>query len=270
MHAAELVELAALLAANAPGLLADDAPPRPQRLDEYWTASKCRLDRWLRTLSDFRRRVERSAGPTVSDWPRLQGVTEEILSGEVLTRVWAALLAAADRRRGTEFGEPIGRSILIGHMEARNRVLQFAVQGEGIERRHATALNRLRRRCDRWTDLLVGYLIPFHDVSEFAPNPDRALDFAEELQDQRPGGRHAWPLVMASLRGGIGRDFAEHSPNADLNERIAAAVLSSVSSLSFDATGAIRSLWMLWMSTIAADAEAMIAELIRSDAPAIA
>ncbi len=270
MHAAELVELAALLTANGPALLAEGAHPPPERLDEYWTASKCRLDRWLRTLADYRRLGEQTARrPTTADWSRLRPVTEEILTGEVLTRVWAALMTAGDSRRGVAHGEPIARSILLGHMEARNRVLNLVVNGEGIDRRHAIAINRLRRRCDRWTDLLIGYLVQLHDVSAFAPNPDRALDFADDLrfQQQTAGGRHAWPLVLASLRAGMVRGFADRSPNGDLNARIAASVLASISPLAFDSTGVMRSLWMVRISTAATDAEGMIAELIRADSP---
>ncbi|MEX2188734.1 MAG: hypothetical protein WD875_18135 [Pirellulales bacterium] len=271
MHAAELVELAALLTSNGPALLADAAQPASARLDEYWTASKCRLDRWLRTLADFRRLAEQAARrPTTADWSRLWPVAEEILTGEILTRVWAALMTAGDCRRGVVHGEPIARSILLGHMEARNRVLNLVVHGAGIERRHAIAINRLRRRCDRWTDLLIGYLIQLHDVSALAPNPDRARDFADDLRfrQQTVGGRHAWPLVLASLRAGMVRGFAERSPNGDLNARIAASVLASISPLAFDSTGVMRSLWMVRISTTATDTEGMIAELIRADAPA--
>ena len=92
MYAAELVELAAILAANGPALLAADAHVKQKPLDEYWTASKCRLDRWQRVLADFRRLAQQSARrPTPQDWRRLVPVIEEILTGEVLTRVWAAI-----------------------------------------------------------------------------------------------------------------------------------------------------------------------------------
>jgi len=84
MHAAELTELAALLAANGPALLAPDARIEPRRLDEYWTASKCRVDRWLRSVvvtPDMHRvhhsvdRAEHDAnyGFNLSVWDRLFG-----------------------------------------------------------------------------------------------------------------------------------------------------------------------------------------------------
>ena len=58
---------------------------------------------------------------------------EEILSGEVLTRVWTAVLCLDDRQHGgTEF-ESLARSIMIGHMEARHRVLLLLVRGPGID-----------------------------------------------------------------------------------------------------------------------------------------
>jgi hypothetical protein len=271
MHAAELVELAAVLAAHAPAIVAADASCAQERHDEYWLASKCRLDRWLRTLADLRRLAQESPRrPTPADLRKLRAVAEEILGGEVLTRVWAALATAADRIRGEDRGEPIARSILIGHMEARNRVLSLVLQGTFVERRHGAALNRLRRRCERWTDLLVGYLVQHHDVSSFAPNPVRARDFAEDLRDERqtPGGRHAWPLVLASLRTAMSRQFSGPSPNADLNARIAASILALFSPLAFDSVGVMRSLWMVRISTIASDAQGMIAELIAADAPA--
>jgi hypothetical protein len=271
MHAAELVELAALVAANGPTLASADARIDARRLDEYWMASKCRIDRWLRTLGEFRRLSQETARrPSPDDWRRLIPVMEEILTGEVLTRVWAAIVTAGDKSRRADDGEPVVRSILIGHMEARNRVLSLVLHTRDVGRGQAVFVNRLRRKCDRWTDLLIGYLAERHDVSSFAPSPERARDFADDLrsQQQTPGGRHAWPLVLASLRAGISRRFSStNSPNADLNARIAASVIGSLSPLAFDSTGVMRSLWMVRVATHVAEAEGMIAELIAAEAP---
>ena len=40
-------------------------------------------------------------------WPAIRGVLEEILLAEMLTRVWATVLCAFDRRQGTLEAEPI-------------------------------------------------------------------------------------------------------------------------------------------------------------------
>jgi hypothetical protein len=77
-------------------------------------------------------------------------------------------------------------------------------------------------------------------------------------------------LVLASLRAGISRRFTSaNSPNADLNARIAASVIGSLSPHAFDSTGTMRSLWMVRVATAVTEAEGMIAELISAEAPKI-
>ena len=195
---------------------------------------------------------------------------EEILTGEILTRVWAAVLCAYDRAHGAELAEPIARSVLIGHLEARHRVLTLLVQGPGIDADEAVKLNYLRRRSERWTDLLVGYLSPLLDTGEFAIDSRRARDFAQDLKYQGnfPGGRHAWPLVLASLRSAFRQGLGPLSPNADLNARIAASILSCFPPELFDSTGLFRSLWLLRLANVTNDAQGMIRELLALEGPA--
>ena len=268
MHARELVELAAVVAAQGPVLVRQGGPVPSSSVEPYWVASKCRLDRWGRSLRQLADEAA-NGGPEWqrSRWPRLRGVLEEILTGEVLTRVWAAVMSAYDRRRGTDLAEPVVRSVLIGHLEARHRVLTLLVQGPGIDSEAAVKLNRLRRRTERWTDMLIGYLAGLDDVSEFAIDPVRANDFAEDLryQAQLSGGRHVWPLVLASLRAAFRQGLTPTSPNADLNAKIAAAILSCFPPELFDSTGIFRSLWLSRLTNVTSDAEGMIEELLTVD-----
>lgn len=273
MHARDLVELAAVVCAHGPVLVREARQVPPSSVEQYWVASKCRLDRWGRSLKQF---AQESAAEGIQGraarWPAVRGVLEEVLTGEALSRVWTAVMCAYDRRRGTDVAEPIVRSVMIGHLEARHRVLTLLVQGPGIDSEEAVKLNRLRRRTERWTDMLIGYLAGLDDVSEFAIDPDRAKDFADDLryQGQLEGGRHAWPLVLASLRAAFGLGLAPVSPNADLNSAIATAILACFPSELFDATGLFRSLWLARLSSYTADAEGMIESLLSCDrAPAI-
>jgi hypothetical protein len=223
------------------------------------------LDRWGRSLKSLGEEVSQ-ADPQQRQarWPVVRGVLEEILTGEVLTRVWTAVLCACDREHGSRQAEPVARSVLIGHLEARHRVLTLLVRGRGIDAEQGVKLNHLRRRSERWTDLLVGYLSGLHDVSEFAIDPARARDFAEDLryQGDLPGGRHAWPLVLASVRSAFRQGLSPTSPNADLNTRIAAAILSCFPPELFDSTGILRSLWLLRLTSVAQDAAGMIEDLL--------
>ena len=270
MHARELVELAALLSAHGPALIQSSRRIPAGSIEQYWTASKIREDRWARSLRDFADRSDLDARHYRTRWPALRSVLEEILTAEVLTRVWTAVLCAHDRRRGTDEVEPVARSVMSGHMEARHRVLSLMVHGRGIDAEAALKLNRLRRRAERWTDLLVGHLAVMHDVSEFAVDPRRAEDFAADLHcsSSLQGGRHAWPLVMASLRAAFQRGLSPDSPNADLNARIAAAILSCYPPELFDSTGFLRSLWMTRLTNITEDTQEMIEELLALERPA--
>ena len=203
MHARELVELAAILSAQGPVLVRGETQLSSQGVQQYWTASKCRLDRWTRNLKSF------AADATHSDataarvkWSFLRGVLEEVLTGEVLTRVWTALLCLYDRHRGASEFESLARSIMIGHMEARHRVLILLVREPGVDAEGAVKLNHLRRRAERWTDLLVGHLAQLGDVSEFACDVQRAIEFSRDLDYQsnvsqgRPENMRAWPLLQ--------------------------------------------------------------------------
>ena len=261
MHARELLELAALVSAHGPLLVRTAGRLPSATLDDYWSASKCRLDRWSRSLKQF------SDAPPAADrrervarWPSIAGVLDEVLTGEVLTRVWTAVLCAYDRRRGQCEAEPVARSVLIGHLEARHRVLLLLVRGQGIEAQEAVKLNRLRRRCERWTDVLLGNLWPLHDLAEFAFDPARAREFSDDLQQQgqQPGGQQAWPLMLSSLRAAFQQVPLAPSPNADLNAKLGAGVLACFPSGLFDSTGLLRSLWLARLQTTTDDAQGML------------
>ena len=105
-----------------------------------------------------------------------------------------------------------------------------------------------------------------HDVSEFAVEPNRAKDFAADMSGR--GGRQAWPLIMASLRAAFQRGLSPESPNADLNGRIAAAILACFPLELFDSTGLVRSLWMMRLNNVAKDMQGMIEELLAAEPPA--
>jgi len=234
-------------------------------IEQYWTASKCRLDRWGRAL---RQLAVESSEPGLSARRRepshVWGLMEEILTGEVLTRVWTAALCACDRWRGADLAGPPARSVLIGHLDMRHRVLTLLVRGRTIDAELAVKLNCLRRRSERWTDVLVGRLAGLYDIAEFAFDPERARDFGEELQSQRgqEGGRHAWPLLLGSLRAAFRRGLCPISPNADLNAGIAAGVIGCFPPEVFDSAGVFRSFWLERLATITNDAQGMIEDLL--------
>lgn len=270
MHARELVELAAVVAAHGPVLIRQSQRITASSIEQYWAASKCRLDRWGRALKQLGSQTTPTAPACVGEASAVCSLLEEILAGEVLTRVWTAVACAFDRIHETDQVESVARSVLIGHLEARHRVLTLLVRGPGVDAEEAVKLNRLRRRTERWTDMLLGYLMGVYDVQEFAIDPQRAKDFAEDLsyQSQLPGGRHAWSLVQASLQAAFGQGLSPTSPNADLNRQIATSILSCFHPEVFDETGLPRSAWLARITYTANDAAGMIDALLQAEAPA--
>jgi hypothetical protein len=264
MHARELIELAALVSAHGPVLLQSDTEISARGIEQYWTSSKVRLDRWIRSLKGFTQQTNSDVRRGGHQWPEVRGVLEEILTGEILTRVWTAVLCAYDRSRGTDNAEPVARSVLIGHIEARHRVLTLLTREANIEAKAVVNLNRIRRRSERWTDLLVGRAGGVREVAEFAVDPRRAQDFADDAPSRRgfAASRLAWPLLLASLRAAFQRELGAVSPNGDLNAAIASGILACFPSELFDSTGLFRSLWLMRITSAAEDAQVMIEELL--------
>ena len=261
MHARELVELAAIVAAQGPALIATPGCLPAGAIDQYWLASKCRLDRWNRALSQFRDGRRASAGVPAS-WSELRPILEEILISDILTRVWTGVLCAFDRQRNAHEIESVARSVWLGHVESRHRVMCLLVSDVEIEPAEAVALNRLRRRTERWSDLLLGYLLEQHDVIEFAVCHETAREFASDLRSRRhqPGGEHAWPLTLAALRGAFQTGLSEAQPNGDAHARVAASILACLPPELFDGLGLARSLWLTRLSTTASDVAGLIAD----------
>jgi hypothetical protein len=160
--------------------------------------------------------------------------------------------------------EPLARSVLASHVEARNRALRILLHGRLFSPRQAVSLNHLRRRSERWTDVLIGGLLAECDAREFAVDADRAVDFAEDLARRRaaPGGRQAWRLTLVSLRNAFQKGLCPLAANPDANARITASILGCFPGELFDSTGLFGSLWMMRLSAVASDAQGMIDDLL--------
>ncbi|MBX3413270.1 MAG: hypothetical protein KF708_11320 [Pirellulales bacterium] len=266
MHSREMVELAALASAHGPLMIEHVERLPDEGIERYWTASKCRLDRWSRELKDVAGGKPILGHRRQGDRSPLRPLLEEVLAGEVLTRVWAGVLTLFDRRHGQQDAEPIARSVLLGHTEVRIRALSLLVDQNRLSTKEAFALDRLRRRAERWTDLLVGHLSVTADASEFAFHPARASEFAEELRGQQSKtASEAWNVTLAALRSAFATSLSRSSPNADLNAEIARSVVSCFEPSLFESTGMFRSLWLMRLASFAGDAQGMIDELFAAE-----
>lgn len=262
MHARELVEFAALLASNGAAIIGHAARLSDSGLEQYWSASRCRHECWSRSLKTFSNELRYArAKDMATRWAGIRNVLEEILTTEVLTRIWGAVCCGYERRRGLDEASPIVRNVLASHLEARHRALKLMVYGHGLRVEEAVILNRMRRRNERWNDMLLGYLPESTDVTEFAFSAERVKEFAADARASiHP--ETARSLLLASLRIAYQRHLGPSSPNEDLNRRVAAGVLACLPSEMFESTGTMKSLWLLRMQHAASDTQGMIDQLI--------
>ena len=218
MHAIELIMLAARVARQGRQLVRSTEPWDSRPLNDYWCCSKIRLDRWYGELKAYSTAIGQDQPWS---WHQARPVVEEILASEILTRVWAAAATARDQYAGTNDAEPLVRSILIGHMEARNRVLRLLLYAPGVAADDAVTLNSLRSQAERWTDLLIGSLLAEGDVAEFAFDPERARDFSDDFDEGCAiNAQTVWGALLASLQQGFTQSLTSPPVQPELNGQI--------------------------------------------------
>lgn len=226
MHAIELIMLAAHVARGGRGWIRHTEPVDPRPFNDYWCCCKIRLDRWYAQLKSCSYAIEQSQS---FPWSKARPLVEEIIASEVLTRVWAAAATARDRVAGTSDSEPLVRSIFIGHLEARNRALRLLLYAPGVAAEDAVALNNLRNQAERWTDLLIGGLLSECDVTEFAVDPARARDFADDLQESCSiDADTVWGTLLGSIRQGFTQSLTTPPAQPELNAQIYNSVAQAI------------------------------------------
>lgn len=202
MNQRMVAEFSALVAAQAPLIIEGTIPLAEGPLCVYWQHSKTLWPRRRRELDEL---CSQLSGNDSSD--RIQqvlAIAGDLLIGELLTRVAGAVLTACDRRQRLRRAEPIARSVLTVHQQCRASVLRLLLHSNHLPADELAELDRLRRRVERWTDVLIGPLVAHYgnELADFAFDPRRARDFGEDQSQARFGSasRPAWSFLLAGLR----------------------------------------------------------------------
>ena len=259
MQVEDLIQLACLLAIRPPKINQNTQLGISNHLHEYWSASRDRLDRWnfylapaFKLASAEERRKRCNAAPETNldarapahSTSRLAVITEMILS-DPLSRIWAAILA--DPRKcsiDTSPGNATGRfknptcDIIEHHSKLMRHTLKN-LERHLAKKTHRNLVRTLFRRTRRWTDLLLAHVEQSRPASCFAPNPQRCLDFAEDLRSQwtRGNGPQLAVLTITSARQAICALATECTFSACLNYRIGASILQSCDSDDLESIG---------------------------------
>ncbi|MEZ6055088.1 MAG: hypothetical protein R3C01_00135 [Planctomycetaceae bacterium] len=199
MNLQRLADIASLVTVHSGHLIDARAPISDRLLRDYFKASQdvCRL--WREALNEQTTRPV--IDPIEHGWAT-EKLVSEIFVAEVLIRVWTATLVAADSRFRQPHAAPVVRYVLNEMLEIRRQSLRLLVDGVVMPLGCSVRVDRLRRKCERWSDLLVGRISSAYDVLEFAVDQNRAADYVGSMSDGA-GSFTEWTLTTAGMRNGF-------------------------------------------------------------------
>lgn len=270
MHAAQLVDLAAVLALHGPSLLYQQNLVSEEVMQTYWIANRARFDQWHRCLGVHREyEAANNHQAMVRWWEENPGIADEILLSEPLTRVFAAIGMALDLACEIEEISPITQSVYVSHLEARKRVLEIIVSDRTVPVGEAVRLNRLRSTIERWTDTLLGYLMTQAGECALPLGFDRARikAFSEDARQMPVGSARettCW-LLSAAMRDALVRQSRGEVAFAKENHKVADSVLMSLRPDLFDSVGVIKSLWLHRLERGAEQTDRVLKQLALAD-----
>lgn len=162
MKAVELARLGHALVHGASFMTPDSCLPHRAALSLHLDASRQRMEYWSRRFQSIGR---------APAWRLSPAIVQEMLVSEILVRVSAAIA-----RIGVPASSPLFEHLRSGHAVVRH-------QSQQLLRANRLWLNQfavVAERCCRWTDLLLGQLMPLSDIRDIGFDPDRVCDYASD------------------------------------------------------------------------------------------
>lgn len=261
MHANQLADLAAWVAIHSSTFVYGEGENTTLNVQDYWAQSKCRIARWNSAVKMFSHDLndpECSHNP----WPAIEIVVEEIVVSELLTRVMSAALVVYDKYSNRDELKGIAHSVLISHMETRNRAMRLLLHGRALNEQVFDRINQLRRQVERWTDLFLSRFDNSNAASEFGFNPQRVKDFAgERVVYSDEEFRRGQQVFIQSMARNLNACTQKFAANPDLNRSIATSVLGCFIKDRFDSFGLPKSSQLLWIEKSHNDTQMLVQEL---------
>lgn len=166
----------------------------------------------------------------------------EFFAAELPIRVWCTAVSAGNPQEDAS-GPAIAGKVFGELLDLRCLMLQALAADHGLSTVEAATVDRFRRRCERWADVLLGTLVARGAAPDFAFCADRAHEFAKESRDD-PDGAAVWPLVTAGthLAFASADTFRGESTEESMSAAadLAAAIFAGYPHASFSADGRLR------------------------------
>lgn len=185
-----LAEVALIISRVGPCLLDEGREPSAESRHTFWQSTRLLERRWTNCMTerDF-------------DISRLEKLAVRIFLCETVTRLWSTILGGMGTRGGKDDMTRLARNAVSGINRIRCELLVQMLKIPDAHYDRLQTLDRLRRRSERWTDMLLGPVAVKSNCFEFACHQDRARDFGiEALQSDPDSGLHAYHhMVSAGL-----------------------------------------------------------------------
>lgn len=214
-------------------------------MTRYWTASRSRIDLWHRAAARFQDQLSLNDAVGMRRWwIEHRPVIEDVFLGGMLTRVLATLGMALDQIHNQAEWSPVTESIHGSHLEAGSRFQQLLLTARGARVGDLQSLNQVRRRSERWSDVLVAR-IAWREPSlcRFASDIERAKQFASEhgkdsdASDLKTKDR----LMGLSIENSIMAVCGETTLLPEANRAVSSSVMGLLGHCLFDGYGVVAS-----------------------------
>lgn len=246
-----LIETATLISARSAAVIYDPHALSDEALYRYWRNARRCQQYWLGALKPTTIETHLASCP---DPEVVIPAIEHLFAAEIVIRLWSAILVAHDHIHAGKATGPIARNVLISQLQLRRFALEAMVdlidrhreQGEELSEIKAkiAQLDKYRRRCERWTDLLLGHLIYQYPVQEFAYDVERARDFGEQQLAER--FKNSDDVIWQLIRGGMQLAFPETAPlparDEEMIHRLIEGIFSGFPAGTFQSTGSLPTL----------------------------
>ncbi len=230
MNLRQTAEVAALAAIRADEIIGRPEPVSTESLHGYWKSSRVRLRCWFAGLRSTPASSEGDGTLSPHHLRERVGLARSILAAELLTRVWSTILVARDAARSENSAGEMVRNVFLGQQEARREVIQMLSDENRLPTPEAASVEQLRRRVERWTDLLLGPLVLKYDVTEFVFDEGCARGSVRSTAEQifgKPAGA-VDRLTLIGLSQAIPRDPSDDHVGSALDSAVAQTVLSAL------------------------------------------
>ncbi len=180
----QLAEIAVLASARSQVVIQSQTALSASHLQNLWSQSRKLSVSWYQQLNELALNAQLpnvlpEAENTPDNGRELSSLLHEIFVTEMLVRVWATALVGHGRVHLHTTAEHISRQVVSNHSSLSERALSLLNQDDPLPLLEVAQIGRLRRKTERWTDVLIGHSGRFAKTLDFAHDPAEAADVAD-------------------------------------------------------------------------------------------